>query len=142
MQPTVLLTRSALNQLTGLQVSVCVSVCVCVAFFFSLSLSFASPVSIAGSLDVQGQRMIVPLVFLLSPRLRVQRVQSCREAPWITVHSRSPVSCVLSPVPSLDRSPYQPCTHSSRRSHLDSPSTGPVTTPMTRAYYPFLFCIN
>lgn len=129
MQPTVLLTRSALNQLTGLQVSTCVRV----SF---LSFCVASPVSITGSLTVQGQWMIVPLVFLLSPYLRLHREQSCREAPWITVHSGSPVSC---PVLSPDPSPYQLCTHSSRDSHVDTLSTGPVRTPVTKAY---LHCVR
>lgn len=74
--------------------------------------------------------MIVPLVFLLSPYLRLHRVQSCREVPWITVHSCSPVSC---PVLSPDPSPYQPDTRSSGESHVDTP----FTTPMTKAYCPF-----
>lgn len=55
---------------------------VSVCFLFS---SFASLVSITASLTVQGQWMIVPLVFLLSPYLRLHRVQSCKEALWITV---------------------------------------------------------
>lgn len=87
------LCTESIDRSPGLQVSVRVSVRVCVAFLLT---SFASPVSITGAPTVQGQWMIVPLVFLLSPYLRLHRVQSCREAPWITVHSRSPVSC---PVP-------------------------------------------
>lgn len=60
---------------------------------FAWLFSFASPVSITGSLTVQGHWMSVSLVFLLSPYPRLHRVQSCREALWITVHSCSPVSC-------------------------------------------------
>lgn len=89
-QPTVLLTRSVLNQLTGLWVplSVCVCVCVCMAFFSSSSL----PPSYHQLPRCSGSTKIVPLVFLLSPYLRLHRVQSCRKGPWITAHSCKHVS--------------------------------------------------
>lgn len=98
--------------------SVCVSACVCMAFLLS---SFASPVSITGSLTVQGQWKIVPLVFLLSSYLRLHRVQSCREAPWIKVSSCSPVSCSVPWIPHLI-------------SHIHSPVGAPMWT-----LYPLVF---
>lgn len=76
-----LLTHSALNQLSGLQVTACVSgVFAWLFFFFFLSPSLAFPVSITSSLAAQGHWMSVSLVFLLSPQPRLHRVQSCWES--------------------------------------------------------------
>lgn len=97
-QSTVSLTRSVLNHLTGLWVplraSVCVSAYVCMAFFvLPFFLFFCLPALHHQLPDCSGSLKIVPLVFLLSPYLRLHRVQSCSEAAWITTHSCSPVSC-------------------------------------------------
>lgn len=61
-----------------------------------------------------------------------------RGLPSTHAHPCPVLSCPLSSPPSSpDPSPYQLHTHSSKVSHVDTPSTGLITTPLTKANCPF-----
>ncbi len=124
-----LLTGSSLNQLTGLQVSVCVSVYVCVAFLFRLSSLPYQPLGCSGSVD--------DFPSCISPIALPQITQNA--VLWGSTVDYRPLTltCVLSP----DPSPYQQRTHSSWDSHVDTPSH---SKPDNKNILPCLFlpCIS
>lgn len=132
-QPTVLLTRSVLNQLTGLWVplSVCVCVCLLVWLFFPLLLCLPA---ITSSLAVQGQRRLSLLYFCY---LLTSDYTEC--SPVGKDHGLQPTPANMCPVVSLDLLPYQPHMHTNWGSHEGSISTGLLKTSWTQSILSFLF---
>lgn len=140
-QPTVLLTRSVLNQLTGLWVPLSVCVCLCVlvcvfAWLFFISF-FASQLSITSSLAVQGQRRLSLLYFCY---LLTSDYTEC--SPVGKHHGLPPTPAHMCPVVSLDPSPYQPHMHTNRGSHEGSIFTGLLKTSWTQSILSFLFLFH
>lgn len=95
MQPTVLLTHSALNQLTGLRVSVCV----CVFSVCFLLSSFASPLPAPWLFRVSGWLSLLYVSYLLTSDYTECSpvVKRC----GLPSHSSSPVSCPVLSCPQI-----------------------------------------